>query len=102
MVFAEKDRTYSILSEWPEITMLLMATAALSSSFIAHFVFLWDMTSLLKSGTLFGGVIPDIDSVDVSYALYSQMFTMLGGAIIAATCVASGRWLSVESGVAKG
>ena len=97
LVFSEKDRAYSILAERPEIAMLLMATAALASSFIAHFVFLWEMTSLLKSERLFNGLIPDIDNIDVSYALFSQMLTVLGGAVITATFVASGRWLKLQS-----
>lgn len=98
LVFSDKDRAYAILTETPEILMLVMATASLASSFLSHFVFLWQMTSLMKAEAQFNNCVPDIDNIDVSYALFSQMLTVIGGAIIAATFIASGRWLKENLG----
>ncbi len=96
LVFAEHARAYSALSEWPEVLMLLLATMALLSSAYSHFVFVWDMTSALATVQKFNNTIPDVNSMDVSYALFSQAFNLLGGAVIGGIMFASGRWLKSD------
>jgi len=115
LVFAEHAKAYSALSEWPEVIMLLLASAALLSSAISHFVFVWDMTSLLANAHRFmdqmpdvgsiqvayladadsmkSGYVPDVDSIDVAYALLSQMLNLLGGSVIGGFVFISARWL---------
>jgi hypothetical protein len=119
LVFAEHAKAYSALNEWPEVVMLLLATAALLSSAISHFVFVWDMTSLLASahrftdhipdvdsikvayvpdvGSMKIAYIPDVDSIDVAYALLSQMLNLLGGSIIGGFVFVSARWLKADA-----
>jgi len=97
LVLAKPNEARIVLHDAPEVVMLGLATLVLASAYYAHVAFVLNTTSIVMSAPQSGGKIPDLDHPDVSSALISQGFSVLGGAVIAALTIVSARWLKGES-----
>lgn len=94
LLLSSKDESaFRPISEWPEVVLLVFANIALISSIASHFIYVFDITSMMIAAEKNKNLLPNVDSLRVHYALWCQILNMIAGALITGTIAIVARLL---------